>query len=103
MIFTSGQQNNKFYTPNYTTDFFHNIVETINSQNLINMFSLYATFNSELIKQFYATLYVSGEANDTTTSISEWMIQVQVFSMSSQEFMELSIFPLQTGQKDKIH
>lgn len=78
-------------------------MDTINSQNLVNLFALRSTFNSELIKQFYATLYVSGEANDTSTWILEWMIQGQVFRMSSQEFMEVINIPHHTGQQDKIH
>ena len=86
-----------------TASCFHNIVETINSHNLVNLFALCATFNSELIKQFYATLYVSGEANDTSTWILEWMIQGQVFRMSSQEFMEIINIPRYAAETEKIH
>lgn len=82
---------------------FQNIVDTISSQNLVSLFALRSTFNSELIKQFYATLYVSGKANDTNTWILEWMIQGQVFRMSSQEFMEIVNIPRHTGSQDKIH
>ena len=82
---------------------FENIVDTISSQNLIGLFALQSTFNSELIKQFYATLYVSGKANDSSTWILEWMIQGEVFHMSSQEFMEVINIPRHTGQQDKIH
>ena len=54
---------------------FENIMDSINSQNLISLFALRSTLTSKLIKKFYATLYVSGEANDTSTWILEWMIQ----------------------------
>src|SRR3954463_11170965 len=60
-------------------------------------------FNSELIKQFYATLYVSGNPDDTTTWILEWMIHGQVFRMHSQEFMEIVNIPRHTGEIAKVH
>ena len=82
---------------------FENIVDTIQSQNLLGLFASEATFNSELIKQFYATLYVSGEAKDAATWTLEWMIQGQVFRMSAAEFMDVVNIPRHTGQTDKIH
>ena len=82
---------------------FENIVDTIESQNLLGLFASDATLNSELIKQFYATLYVSGEAKDAATWTLEWMIQGQVFQMSATEFMEIVNIPRHTGQIDKIH
>ena len=86
-----------------TATCFQNIVNTIDSQNLVGLFALSTPFNSELIKQFYATLYVSGDANDSSTWILEWMTQGQVFCMTSQEFMEIVNIPRHTGELEKIH
>src|SRR4051812_28968791 len=61
------------------------------------------TLNFELTKKFYATLYVSGESNDPNTWILEWMIQGQVFHMSSQEFMGIVNIPCHTGEQPKIY
>src|SRR3954469_11295451 len=82
---------------------FQNIVETIEAKNLIGLFAMETPFNSELIKQFYATLYVSGNPDDTKTWILEWMIQGQVFRMHSQEFMEIVNIPRHTGDVAKVH
>src|SRR4051812_38133746 len=82
---------------------FQNIVETIEAQNLTGLFAMETPFNSELIKQFYATLYVSGNPDDTSTWILEWMIQGQVFHMHSQDFMEIINIPRHTGDQAKVH
>ena len=68
-------------------------METIEAHNLTGLFPMETPFNSELIKQFYATLYVSGDPNDTNSWILEWMIQGHVFRMHSQEFMEIINIP----------
>src|SRR3954466_3777705 len=82
---------------------FQNIMETIEAQNLTGLFAMETPFNSELIKQFYATLYVSGNPDDTATWILEWMIQGQVFRMHSQEFMEIVNIPRHIGELAKVH
>src|SRR4051812_35734548 len=64
---------------------------------------MYTPFNSELIKQFYATLYVSDNPDDTITWVLEWMIQGKVFRMNSQEFMEIVNIPRHTGELAKVH
>ena len=46
---------------------------------------------------------MSGEADDASTWILEWMIQGEVFWMAAQEFMEIINIPRHTGQVDKIH
>src|ERR1041385_4340634 len=78
-------------------------METIKSQNLTSLFAMETPFNSELIKQFYATLYVSGNLDDTDTWILEWMIQGKVFRMHSHEFMEIINIPRHTGKLAKVH
>src|SRR3954469_24722214 len=82
---------------------FQNIMETIEAQNLTGLFAMETPFNSELIKQFYATLYVSGNLDDTSTWMLEWMIQGQVFRMNSQEFMEIVNIPRHTSDLAKVH
>src|SRR3954469_17988349 len=82
---------------------FQNIMETIEAQNLTGLFAKETPFNSELIKQFCATLYVSGNPDDTTTWLLEWMIQGQVFQMKSKEFMEIVNIPRHTGDLAKVH
>src|SRR3954470_10156322 len=86
-----------------TATCFQNVSETIESQNLTRLFALSTPFNSELIKQFYATLYVSGDANVPSTWILEWMIQGQVFRMTSEEFLEIFNIPRHTGELEQIH
>src|SRR3954471_23982394 len=86
-----------------TATCFQNITETIKHQNLTRLFSLSTPFNSELIKQFYATLYVSGDANVPSTWILEWMIQGQIFRMTAKEFMEIVNIPRHIGELEKIH
>src|ERR1041384_5195837 len=78
-------------------------METIEAHNLNGLFAMETPFNSELIKQFYATLYVSGNPDDTSTWLLEWMIQGQVFRMNSQEFMEIVNIPYHTGYLTKVH
>src|SRR4051812_26654465 len=82
---------------------FQNVAETIENQNLTRLFALSTPFNSEVIKQFYATLYVSGEENDPSSWTLEWMIQGKVFRMSSAEFMDIVNIPRHSGVQDKIH
>ena len=86
-----------------TATCFQNVLETIENQNLTRLFALSTPFNSELIKQFYATLYVSGEANDPSSWTLEWMIQGKVFRMSSVEFMEIVNIPRHSGIQAQIH
>src|SRR3954467_14657284 len=86
-----------------TATCFQNIAETIENQNLTRLFALSTPFNSELIKQFYATLYVSGDANEPRTWILEWMIQGEISRMSSAEFIEIVNIPRHTGDLKKIH
>src|SRR3954468_9563352 len=86
-----------------TATCFQNITETIESQNLTRLFALSTPFNSELIKQFYATLYISGDANEPHTWILEWMIQGEILRMSSAEFMEIVNIPRHIGDLEKIH
>src|SRR4051812_27872468 len=82
---------------------FQNIMETIEAQNLTGLFAMETPFNSELIKQFYATLDVSGNPDDTESWILKWMIQGQVFHMHLQEFMEIINIPRHTGELAKVH
>src|ERR1043165_1487622 len=82
---------------------FQNIMETIKEQNLTGLFAMETLFNSELTKQFYATLYVSGNPDDTSTWLLEWMIQGQVIRMHSQEFMEIVNIPRHIGKVAKVH
>src|SRR3954463_16231439 len=70
---------------------FQNIMETIKAQNLTGPFAMETPFNSELIKQFYATMYVSGNPDDTSTWILEWMIQGQVFTCTRKSSLKSSI------------
>src|SRR3954469_5740012 len=67
------------------------------------MFAMETPFNSELVKQFYATLYVSGNPDDTSSWILEWMIQVKVFRMHSDEFMDIVNIPRHSGELAKVH
>src|SRR3954466_15198023 len=83
--------------------FFQNILEYIEAQNLTALFAMETPFNSELIKQLYATLYVSGNPDDTSTWLLEWMIQGQVFRMNSREFMEIVNIPRHNGDLAKVH
>src|SRR4051812_31839022 len=86
-----------------TATCFENVTETIKNQNLTRLFALSTSFNSELIKQFYATLYVFGEANDPNSWTLEWMIQGNVFRMSSAEFIKIVNIPRHSGVQEKIH
>src|SRR4051812_23976949 len=86
-----------------TATCFQNVAETIENQNLTRLFALTTPFNSEVVKQFYATLYVSGEANVPSTWTLEWMIQGKVFRMSSVEFMDIINIPRHSGVQEKIH
>lgn len=70
---------------------------------MINLISFKTPFNSELIKQFYAMLYISGNPDDTSSWILEWMIQGQTFRMSSTEFMEIINIPRYAQDQEKIH
>ena len=78
-------------------------ISSIDAQNLTGLFAKETPFNSELIKQFYATLYVSGNPEDTSTWMLEWMIQGEVFRMDSTEFMDVINIPRHTGAADKVH
>src|ERR1041385_8638899 len=86
-----------------TATCFQNVAETIENQNLTRLFALSTPFNSELIKQFYATLYVSGDANEPSSWTLEWMIQGKIFRMSTVEVMEIVNILSHSGIQAQIH
>lgn len=60
------------------------ILETLRLTNVINF---HQDWNEELILQFYATLFISGDPKDSTTWEMEWMTQDHRCKASAYQFM----------------
>ena len=67
------------------------------------MFAINAGFNPEVIKQFYATLYVSGNPRQPETWKFDYMIQGQDFHLTVDELLALINLPRFEGMPIKIH
>ena len=87
----------------YSTDCFQNITEAIDRFHAHRMFSTKAAFNPELIKQFFASLYVTGDQNRPETWNFSYMIQGKDFHLTAGQLLELIDLPRFEGKPDKIH
>ena len=87
----------------YSTSCFENIAETIDDLHAHKMFALDCGYNPELIKQFYATLYVTGDPQNTKTWKFDYMIQGRVFHMTVDQFLAIINLPRFEGLPHKLH
>ena len=76
-----------------TANCFQNVLKTIESHHMETLLALTNPFNFELVKQFYATLYISGERDVISSWVLAWMIQGEVFRMGATEFMDIINLP----------
>jgi hypothetical protein len=52
---------------------FNEVLQDIKDFSLMHVFAYQHPWNREIILQFYATLYISGDESDSTKWIMEWM------------------------------
>jgi hypothetical protein len=60
-------------------------------------------WNREIILQFYATLYISGDLGNTSTWILEWMTGTEKIKCSADQFLALMNLPRCEFEKDRDH
>src|SRR4051812_47660727 len=87
----------------YSTSCLENVAETIDGLHAYKMFSLDCGYNPELIKQFYATLYVTCDPENSKTWKFDYMIQGQVFHMTVDQFLAIINLPRFEGLPHKLH
>ena len=71
--------------------------------NLHKLFAMKNSYNQELAKQFYATLYISGERNDTSSWKFEFMIQGKDLHMPTSQFLEIVDLPHYEANLSRLH
>ena len=54
---------------------FNQVLQDIEEFFLTHVFAFQHPWNREIILQFYATLYISGDESDSTKWIMEWMTE----------------------------
>ena len=59
--------------------------------------------NREIILQFYATLYISGELGNTSTWILKWMTGREKIKCSTYQFLAMMNPPRREFEKDREH
>src|SRR4051812_24171025 len=87
----------------YATTCFQNIADTIDGLHAHRMSSLGTGYNPELMKQFYATLYVTGDHTRPSTWKFDYMIQGQVLHLTVDEFLTVINLPRFEGLFHKLH
>ena len=87
----------------YASTYFQNLAETIDELHVHRMFAINSGYNPELIKQFYSTLYVSGDYKDPPTWKFDFMIQGKYFHMTVDELLSVVNLPQFEGLPTKIH
>ena len=61
---------------------FNNVLQDLYHANMLQFCSECIHWNEELVLQFYATLYVSGDPKDINTWVLEWMTHHQRYIAS---------------------
>ena len=74
-------------------DFFNQILQDIKDFGLTHVFAYQHPWNREIILQFYATLYISGDRSDSTKWIMEWMTEGKGVKCSAMDFIYHFHFP----------
>ena len=87
----------------YGADCFENVTATMDDLNLHKLFAMENSYNQELAKQLYVTLYISGERNDTSTWMLELMIQGKDFHLTAGQFLEIVDLPRYEADLPKLH
>src|SRR3954464_10409876 len=72
---------------------FNNTLQDLFHAKLLQFCSECIHWNEELVLQFYATLYVSGNHMDITTWVLEWMTEHQNYSMTFPEAIVILELP----------
>src|SRR3954469_20844068 len=87
----------------YSALAFQNLTQIIDEFHAHRLFSLKDGYNPELIKQFYSTLYVSGNPRQPATWKFDYMIQGQVFHLTVDQIPEIVNLPQFEGLPHKLH
>src|SRR3954468_1341347 len=76
---------------------FNNTLQDLFHAKLLQFCSECIHWNDELVFQFYATLYVSGNPMDINTWVLEWMTEHQHYTISVPEAIAILEFPICTA------
>ena len=82
---------------------FHRIIDQLDQLHLKRFLRFNHGWNREIILQFYATLYVSGNLNDCSTWIFEWMTETEKITCSADQFIAMLHFPRFEFDKSQEH
>ena len=72
---------------------FNQILQDIEDFGLTHVFAYQHPWNREIILQFYATLYISGDESDSSKWIMEWMTEGKHIKLTSTYFVSHFHFP----------
>jgi hypothetical protein len=72
---------------------FHRTIKQIEQAFLKGFLRFNHGWNHEVILQFYATLYISGDIADSRTWVHEWMIEEDKLMCSAEQFLALLNLP----------
>ena len=76
---------------------FNNALQDLHHAKLLQFCSECIHWNKELVLQFYATLYVSGDPMDINTWVLEWMTEHHHYSLTVPEAIAILDLPLCTA------
>ena len=72
---------------------FDQLLQAVEAYCLTNVFSFEHPWNQEIILQFYATLYITGDASDNSKWITEWMTEGKCIKCYAGDFVSHFHFP----------
>ena len=72
---------------------FNSALQDLHHAKLLQFCSECIHWNEELVLQFYATLYVSGDPLDINTWVLEWMTEHQHYSLTIPEAIAILELP----------
>jgi hypothetical protein len=82
---------------------FDQLLQNLEDFCLTNVFTFEHPWNREIILQFYATLYISGDESDSSKWIMEWMTEGQRIKCTSRDFVSHFHFPRFEHGDTEIH
>ena len=76
---------------------FNNVLQDLHHAQLLRFCSECIHWNEEIVLQFYATLYVSGDPLDINTWVLDWMTEHRHYTMTVPEAITILDLPLCTS------
>ena len=84
---------------------FQQLLQELDDFQLLRVFEFQHTWNRECILQFYATLYITGNEEDCTTWVMEWMTEGRRIKCLAMDFVHHFHFPRfeTNGKEIRVH